>query len=275
MIYFDNIDLTINGSGIICDNASLRLSNNINPIYSLGRRGTAGQFTNNGPTPQFGFSYVAELDNEPNYDIVNSIKSNLSSDVWTGVTIQLGGITGYNCFIDSYSLEASPNQLIKCNAAYTSFEPVSGNLQNKTGTHFNITNNLAHSWTTFILNSGNYLNVPTYNFSYSFKATWEPIYIIGCKIPSSVLLKNTEEQLSFVRDSFLNIKYGGEELSTGYFSYNSGNFNITLLNLSNASGVTGYGALYFNIKNCQLKNVDVNANAGDFAKVTTQAYRYY
>ncbi len=54
------------------------------------------------------------------------------------------------------------------------------------------------------------MQIPTYEFSYEFRAAWEPIYSIGNKYPVQVKLIQGDERMTITRDSFYNINFSGD-----------------------------------------------------------------
>lgn len=273
--YYDNIHCLISNSGILSTNASISQANNLVPAYSIGKFQPINQIPAGPIQSTFSFSYYPIVTKEPSYDILNTIRG-LSNDIlYSGTTIEIAGVTGYNCYLRSYDVGASPNGLVKSNVVYDTFVPLSGQITSKTGTSdlYNPFDKIPHGWTTYISSSGNCLIAPTYEFNYKFNANWQPTYIIGQKTPYQVNLMNGTEEMSFVRDSFTHIQFSGEEV-TG--SFITGDWLIELFNYQIIAGQTaGSGALIFDISGAKIVNSKLAVGVGGFVKTETNIKKYY
>lgn len=233
MVYFDNCDVIVNGSGLLADSASLNIDNSLIPIYVLGKKGIVNQSPNGPLRSTFQFSYIPEVSNEPNYNCTQIINQLLNDIYYSGVSLEIGGIIGTNCYLQSYSLKATPNNLIKVAASYISFTPTFGQIKNKTsGIIYDLTNTLGHGWTTYVLSTGDFLSVPTYEFAYDFKANWEPIYTIGNPYPIQVKLLEGEEKITIVRDTSYNIDFSGNNACNQLFSCSTNDQSIDVMSVS-------------------------------------------
>lgn len=272
-IFFDNCDISINGSGIIADSVSIKLDNSSSPIYTIGRKGSFNQIPNGPIKNSFQISYIPEISNEPSYNVASGLKDLLIPTGFTGVTIVVGGITGYNCYLESYSIQAQSNQLIRSNANYVSFLPVSGLFLNRaTGNRYNLSDTMAHGWTTFILNNtGN----PVYNFDYSYEAGWQPTYVLGRKDPSQVDLMRGSEKMSFTRDIFQNIIFSGENASGSFLNITPNQYTVQLSKISLCCSGTTTISLNFNVSGAIISSTQVEAKVDDILKSTTTITKYF
>ena len=273
--FCDNVHCHINGSGILAQNASILQDNSLVPAYAIGKFQAINQVPNGPIKSAFAFNYYPIVTKEPSYEILNTLRR-LSDDlVYSGTTIEIAGVTGYNCYLSSYGLQASPNGLVNANVTYDTFVPLSGQITTKTGTSdlYNPFDKIPHGWTTYVSSSGNRLIAPTYGFSYNFKANWEPIYILGQKSPYEVHLMNGVEEMSFIRDSFTHIQFSGEEV-TGTFI--TGDWNVELFNYQLVAWQTaGSGALSFDISGAKIVSTRLVADVGDWIKTQVNISQYY
>lgn len=247
MIYFDNCDMVINSSGILAESASINAENTLSPIYAVGKRGILNQSPAGNNPLSFRFNYIAEISHEPNFSTVDLIKNLIDDSSYEGVTLEIGGITGFNCYLESYTLKSVPNDLVKASATYLTFSPLAGNLRNKRNyTQYNANNALAHGWMTFVLSRTDAIQVPTYEFNYEFNAKWEPVYIIGQPEPSQVKLQDASERTMLVRDVFYNIQFSGEDACNSLINCQYDDQNIEIFNLAFLCTGNYTGDLYYN-----------------------------
>lgn len=275
IVYFDNTNVLVSSSGILSTNASISQSNELSPAYVIGKYQAINQVPRGPILSTFSFSYYPIVTKEPNYDILNTIRRLSDDFLYSGTTIEIAGVTGYNCYLSSYELQSAPNGLVKSNVVYDTFTPLSGQITSKTGTSdlYNPFDKIPHGWTTYISSSGNCLIAPTYNFTYKFNADWQPMYIIGQKIPYQVNLMKGTEEMSFVRDSFTHIQFSGEEV-TG--SFITGDWLLELFNYQLIAAQTaGSGALIFDISGAKIIDSKLVVDVGNFVRSETSIRRYY
>lgn len=129
MIWYDRCEISVGGTGLYAESVGLSLSNSLEPIYTVGNAGIGNQSPNGPIQASFRMNYFVRVSAEPAFQIINQIKEVGNSH--GGVQIVFGGITGYNCYLNSYNIKAAPNSLNMANAGYISFIPVSGQLRDK------------------------------------------------------------------------------------------------------------------------------------------------
>lgn len=307
IIFYDNTFCLVNYSGIIATSASLSSSNSLAPAYAIGKYRAINQIPAGPVKSTFSFSYYPNIGKDPNYDILNVVRELIDDVVYSGVNVVIAGVTGFNCFINSYEIQSSPNNLVKASVAYDSFVDTSGQISprsfasstdwgdlttmSESGNWGDLTtmtlsgdwgsiedpvlensDRIPHGWTTYISSSGNRLIAPTYGFSYKFNANWEPVYIIGQKTPIEVHLMGGLEEMAFVRDSFTHIQFSGEEV-TGTFI--TGDWNIELFNYKLIATQSNSGALSFDISGAKIVNTKLVVDLNNFVKTSTEIKRYY
>jgi tartrate-resistant acid phosphatase type 5 len=211
MIFFDNCDVLVNQSGIVATNVAISSRNSVSPMRVVGKKGAIGQNPAGEIQAVIQISYYPEIDNEPIYALSKTIKALQANH--TGIQIEIGGITGYNCFLTNYSLNAVPNELVRATASFVVFTPLSGDLRKKDGTVvYNQTNSLMHSWTTYVISTSGFSLSPTRELNYDFSVDWMPIFGIGRRTPKEVKLLHGNEKFSFLKDDFINVTFSGEDV---------------------------------------------------------------
>lgn len=213
MILFSDIDILVNGSGVLAENATINSDNSLSPIYSIGNVGVCSQAPQRGLRTNFQLSYFPTLNQEPSISTLQTLKTLLDDSIYAGITIAVGGITGYNCYLEGMTIQANPNNLVKSSVSYVSFQPTSGILQLKDNTvSYPLNNTLAHGWKTFVNTSSGLSASPIYQLSYDFNATWQPVYLIGQSNPVQVKLENIVERLKIIQDNTYNLIFTGQNV---------------------------------------------------------------
>ena len=309
-VWYDRTTAVINGTGIMATNASISQTNSLAPAYSLGKFWTSNQVPDGPIQSTFALSYYPSVTKEPSYDILNTIRGLSDDSLYSGAKIAIAGVTGFNCYLRSYDIQAAPNNLVKASVVYDTFVNLSGQITTRSFSTISDWGDLTtmsssgdwedltamttsgdwggidmdepvleafdknpHGWTTFVSSSGNCLIAPTYDFNYKFNATWQPTYIIGQKTPYSVNLMGGTEEMSFVRDSFTHIQFSGEEV-TG--SFITGDWLPELFNYQIIAGRTaGSGALIFDISGAKIISSKQVVDVGSFVRTETNIIRYY
>ena len=277
---FDNCDIAVNGSGILATNASISSENSVEAAYILGYTRPSNQLPYGSIKSIFNATYLPVISQEPNCAAIGKIKAMINDSGYMGEKFELAGLTNDYCFLTSYNLKIVPNNIAESDVSYTTFWPLCGNLRGKSNNieYYN-QGDISHSWSTFIINSGDYTLSPVYNFAYAFRATWLPVYAIGKTYPVEVKLINAQEIISFDIDNYRNVLFSGEEVYNNLFQGNGGditfkNFSITC---SDGCDTTGNSSnmLSLNISGFKVKNTIVSSQGGEILRVNYQANKYY
>lgn len=275
-VYFNNIDVKIQGSGILAESASISSKNSTQPVFTVGKIGQRGNAPFGPLTCSYNFSYFPELDNEPNRFISNTIKD-MTNDLYSGVDIEVGGFSGSNCYLTRYNLEADANDPVRATANFISFGPISGAAANKltTAPFYNRNNYLAHGWSVYITDTGDFLTPnPTYNFSYSFDCNWNPVYIMGQTKPCNIRLMSATENVAFTRDVLTHILHSGVNLS----SYLETTGDCRMLNIEfayDSSPNTLLPSIRIPVSGFSITTSEIQAQTDDFLRIRTIANRSY
>ena len=281
MLEAKNCNISINNTGIMAQSVSINSSNSTFPVQSIGKKGLSRYIANGPVTHSVSIDYILNTDKEPNYNIFNSIKSHINLGSFEKCEIVMGGISG-SFYLDSYSVSSSPNNLTTAKATYISFEEsLSGFLNDSKITDGSLdyvgsTTGFSNGWSTYFYENEELSQSSVYDFSYSFRASWEPSYVMGSKIPSQVDLMEYSESISVIRDIYTKPIFSGDEL---YFSQDiTGNFNGTNRN----SELRVYGLwrlcggdgnfLNFSLSGSSITSSTVNYSLGDTILTETTAF---
>lgn len=228
MIFFDQCDVIVNGTGILAKQASLSTANSLAPIKILGHRGILTQSPERDLTSTLQLSYFLETDNEPNFAIVEDIKGFfLKDEVYSPKQIVIGGVSG-EYYLNGYSIRALPNEAITATASYLNFGGVSGSFIQKDPTIiYNKSNGDNIGAFVIITDTGNYATNKSLSFEYQFACNWKPINVIGKRKQVDVKLISAEETISVEREIFNNVSFSGNRASSTLFESNeSGSIKI-------------------------------------------------
>ncbi|SRR3990167_518630 len=284
MYQHDRINVLINGSGLLAESASLNSSNQLSPNYQIGKRGIAS-ITASGPIKNvFNFSYTPKLDYDSAFIDCSGLKDLVNDLYFTGSIIEFGGITGYNCYLQSYSLHAEPNVLVKAQASYISFNELSGTLLPKKAIPtMNEANAIAWGPTVYITTQTGYYLTPVFSFDYNFQADFEPIYTFGRAFPSQINFMGASENMTFIRDNFIKVYFTGKDAynnEANSYIVNSGTEDpfINMLDIAftcNTGLEERFPSFVFNISGAKITNSEMNVRVDDYLKSTTTIVNYY
>jgi len=285
MIYWDNVDVIIGGStGIMADGASLSSKNSLTPVYSIGNIGTHNIVPNGPIINEFSFSYSPLVNGDPNFDIANGIKE-LTNHLYTGVTIEVNGITGFDCRLKSLSYQIRPNDIVRANATYESFVNTSGDAfanHSYSGDYKN-KNDIAHGWTTYFNTQSDYFEAPIYDLSYSFETNFSPRYTLGRKEAAQVSFLSATERVDIDQDTYSPIQFSGEDVFTSLLANNTSGLDFMTLNIVGYSeydtGVkpfTGdYTNMTINLSGMKVAQSNVGAKINDILANKLSLIKYF
>ena len=284
MLYFDNCDVRINGTGVLADSASINSRNSISPAYSLGFKYPLNQVSEGPIETNIGVSYFMIISGDPIFPIVNTLKNLDPSVPYSGISgVLIGGVTGFNCYLNSFSIRSNPNELTKVNASFITFNSLSGQFRNKTSPQIifgdGSESSLGIGWTTLILSGNSYQTNPIYELNYNFNAIWHPVFLLGSQTPSQVILQGISERISFAREQYFHVNYSGEvpygvetnKMINGFPDQSS----ITFSGYGTGSLVNNFPPLTINISGSRIQSSDVQARIDDFVRTTTTITNYF
>jgi hypothetical protein len=266
MIHFKDVKVGINGTGILADSASVSVNNDLIPVFAVGKKGLVNMTPNGGLGGSVSFNYLLEPGNEPVNGICKYIKDNTQSS-YQSVIVEVGGITG-SYFLDSYSVRTVANDAVSAAASFITYFPVSGELSASPTLTFNPRENsgIAHSYTTTFFNGGEKITTGQFSsFDYQFKANWNPVYTLGKKEPTHILLTSADERFEIEREFFKNITMSGDYLGS-YVNIDK----VKIFELSYLVDNTG-NFIDFEIDNHFVRAVTSDARLDDIAKVRISA----
>lgn len=268
MLNFNNIDVIVNGTGIVAESASIDNSNNTTPAYSLGYGGVFASPQTGPIINKINLSYLLELGTESNFAVVNDIKNNPTGH--TGINISLANLTGINCYLNSYQLSIIPNDTIRANVSYTTFRDITGSLGSKNPNTRYTTGKFGHSWSTS-------LSPSLLELSYGFQVDWEPVYIIGSgNKPVDVLFNGANESFEVISEQVHQIKHSGQPIEESVLFTSPINAVVTLYPQEwiNNTAITN-PSLNLNMSGAYINSQTVNAGLDDIVRVKMLANKYY
>ena len=273
-LYYDQVDVLVNNSGILATDASINSSNALKPVYVLGRKNSLGQIPNGPVRSNINLSYLAETFNDHGYNKVLLLKTGHENFNYPSDRIVIAGLTG-NGYLTSYGFTVSPNEPVSISAAYDCYIDISGSPTTKlSSTKYNASSGsgIPYGMTCFAFTSGNYNVIPSYNFKYSFKVNWQPVYGLGAKEPLQVQYLGAEETFVLTRDAYTGIQFSGQA-ATGYFNA-TGNTDIDLIGLGYLNADTRY-IMNFNMSGAQVVGHSVRSSNQGFVEIETTATNFY
>ena len=306
MIFFEKCDVSINGTGILAETASISSNAQQTPVTVLGFRSpqgftTAGNFQNS-----VELNYFFEVYKEPSYKILNQTKNNLLNP--PPVTIVIGGISG-TYYLENYRVQVSEHQPVMVTASFVGFSMLSGSLTDSpdrsiytTGFHTGIANyyssfvSLKYVSPYDVSSVFYYLYEPSSfsSCSYAFKNSIQPIYTIGSFYPIEVKQMSAEETIEIIHDNFSKLTpigltpLSGLGMPPTYEFKNGTSVPEVVLRLNTANtylisnlliwefaSFAGLDLPYFTISSGVVQSTRLEASAGNVMRTNTMISRFY
>jgi len=260
-IYYDQCEITINNTGIIATSANINSDINLGPVYTLGKRKPFRQQVATGPSSStFQIQYIINPTGDPAFKNISEIKSFISAPTnYDGVKIALAGITGYSCYLNNYTIKIEPNNVVTAQANYITYLPLSGSLNTKVNPNSASANSIAHSSKTNLISGRSVGTNDTYNFTYTFAANLNPIYVLGRREPVEVKPIRAQETVNMTENIFNKLVYTGENIP----------LKIDLSGLFDASNFT------IEMPDAFINNSTIESNLDDIVKATKTINQYY
>ena len=220
-LFFNKCNVAVNGSGVMAESASIKTKNSLQPIRSVGKKGIIYQAPNGPLTTTYNISYIVETNNEPNYNIVQALRSIENSFHNKGVVVEVGGISAL-CYLQTYSLTSAPNRPVKARVSYQSWKPTTGSLSENTISPVSYnsqrSSGIAHSWTSYVTTSATALTNKSYGFNYDFSMTWQPAFAFGRTDPYDVRFINATETINLTKDASYDVVFSGSSAAVALLS---------------------------------------------------------
>lgn len=210
MIYNNrDIKITINGTGLLCNSATLSINPNIDPILAIGMSSFADYQINDGPTSEITLNYTPEVFAEPNHSISTNIR--ISHDYSRNFQLVYAGITG-DYYLRSYSFSVNELNEAQASASYVCFHQLSGNYASLNNTNYDSSDllGIGHAWSTYAeKENGDDVNV--ISFDYQFSSNIKPFYKIGSPYPHQVMYLGSNESYNIRRNIYNTLNYSGSD----------------------------------------------------------------
>ncbi len=264
MISFSNLDVGINGIGVACEGVTISTDTPISPNFSLGNKRSIARTPNGGIKSTFQFNYIIDLANDPTLSLISSLRQLHESFTYPNYQLAVGGVSGVG-YLSSLSLGLTTAEKIKSTAEYTVFTPLSGYLQDTNHQFtYEITDSTRVPHSNYVTFGYSNLYVPVWDFSYTFKANYAPIYALGSKEPIQVQTFDAQEAVSLMVDSYTGL------LMTGNFSQNAA---ITEFKLSSSDSL--YSLNFPFDSTTEIKSSSVTLNPNDIARTVYQLNTFF
>lgn len=203
--YYNEIDLRVRESGILCDSLSLSSSSKVKAVRSVGFIGNVSFVPDGELENTLEMSYYMNLRGDPILSIVDDIKNSLSRENFEGDLIQVTNLSG-SFFLNSFSFDIIPNEPIACDANFSSYDDLSGNIE-PVIKDSSFDYSIAHSWAMKLNKGSRYYDI--LKLGYSFEAKSEPIYTVGSTKPIAVQRNLMKETFNIVIAEYTGVGYSG------------------------------------------------------------------
>ena len=254
-VFYDKamVNVSFNGinENILASDCTINLSSSQQPLYSIGTKGTLGQFPTAARVGDISFNFITSITgsyhgyqgNLINY-IASGVKHSTSSQC-SGVEIKCAGITRYG-YLNSYSFNVGSNTVSTSSAAFTlygsgSATPISGFLFNNKGNTVvgvgtsspSLATGIAHGRTSDISALKTSITAPTdegniFAADYSLSMNHNPVYMVGQEFPLTSFYTTAAESVNVTEDIF------NKDLK---FNETAADYRLKLKGFNSAGGV--------------------------------------
>ena len=240
LIFYDKaaVKVTVGSTSevLLASDCSVSFSSSVQPLYTIGRKGSLGQFPSAARAGEISFSFLTSItgehDDQPgniiNY-LASGVKGSINSNA-SGALIQVAGLSGTG-FLNSYSFNVASNSVSTSSASFTLFgsgvvnnshdllnRPINGRLANSdfspsTGdtpaaaTNSVLATGIGHGRFTNLDGFRTELTGPTSNGTifgadYSVSFNHNPIYKVGQEFPTCTYYTTASESMNITEDVF-------------------------------------------------------------------------
>lgn len=272
-INFTDCQVFINNTGVLAKSISISNQNGLDPVYANGKIGVANIIPAGPVTRTFDIRYVIQTDRDPCFGIASGMKALTDDSSYDPIVLEVAGFTGFG-YLTNYSTNIGVNNAIVANVNFTSFDNLSGSLQEQPYSgDFGNDNFIAHGWATYINDGSGYSKSPVYSIQYNFNADWKPKYGLNKVIPHNVRLMGGEETLSMEKEDFYDVQYSGQDFCDIFDCSNPNGLNIGSVNVicgssdfENQSNPTTGSFLHVPLSGFKVNSSDINVAEGDIIR---------
>ena len=291
LIFYDKaaVKVTVGGTSevLLASDCSVSFSSSVQPLYSIGKKGSLGQFPSAARVGEISFSFLSSMtgvhDGQPG-NIINYLSSGIKGSInsnASGALIQVAGLSGTG-FLNSYSFNIASNSVSTSSASFTLFGsgeisnnqqlnvPVSGRLANSDyapiSDNARLATGIAHGRFTNLNDFRTELTGPTSNGTvfgadYSISFNHNPIYKVGQEFPTCTYYTTAAEQMTVTEDIFSSgLSFSGLNVGGGD---EKGTVNLNVMGLIDHSAQMQIGM-------SGVKQINTSASSGLDDIVRTQ-----
>lgn len=272
MIYdYRDVEIAINGTGLLIDSATLSINPRISPIGAIGMTSFYDYAVDGNLECELTINYIPEVSNEPNYSICRNIRFFPNSYTNRNFTISYANISG-NFYLKSYAFNVSELNEARATATYVCYNKLSGDYATSNYASYDAENlsGIAHAWSTYS-EKQNGDDIEIINFSYNFDANIKPFYRIGNPYPHQVSYFGSNERYDIVRDRFTHLNYSGDTPDHFY----NGLYKFRCAAISGANTVNTPEDLTFIVDGCKIINQDLTNNIDGQQTIKTTLIKNY
>ncbi len=289
LIFYDKaaVKVTVGSTSevLLASDCSVSFSSSVQPLYSIGKKGSLGQFPSSARVGEISFSFLSSMtgvhDGQPG-NIINYLSSGIKGSInsnASGALIQVAGLSGTG-FLNSYSFNIASNSVSTSSASFTLFGsgevannenlnvPISGRLANSdfapVSDNARLATGIAHGRFTNLNDFRTELTGPTSNGTvfgadYSISFNHNPIYKVGQEFPTCTYYTTAAEQMTVTEDIF----NSGLSFSGVNVNGEAGNVNLNVKGLIDNSAQMQIGM-------SGVKQINTSASVGLDDIVRTQ-----
>lgn len=296
LIFYDKAAVKVSvGSAsevLLASDCSVSFSSSVQPLYSIGNKGSLGQFPSAARVGEISFSFLTSMtgvhDGQPG-NIINYLASGIKGSInslASGAVIQVAGLSGSG-FLNSYSFNIASNSVSTSSASFTLFGsgavgvgshqtlnlPITGRLANSdfapVSDNARLATGIGHGRFTNLDDFRTELTSPTSNGTvfgadYSISFNHNPIYKVGQEFPTCTYYTTAAEQMTVTEDIFNSgLSFSGTNVDNP-----NGNVNLNVKGLASVADTPSNAKMQIGMSG--VKQINTSASVGLDDIVRTQ-----
>ena len=270
-LLYNNINVSVNNSNIVAESVNITETSPQKPIFMLNNK-LPYSYVPSKVQSNISISYLMEPSNEPGYQVITGLLFDRSTPISSIVGIGSVYMTGY---LSSYSFQLTPNSLVKVNAQYDVFYPVTGNLANQNSgdsSVYDITNSsgIAHYWSAAFYSGNNISDSKILQMDYVIDFNIIPIYGLGDNIPKQIYFDGITENINILGEIQNNLTYTGQYINSVFQSLGV----LKLSNISSTWNNTNNSSIYISMTGFIMEEMSTTINTNSLVFFNTKLNRY-
>lgn len=259
MLYFNDINVTINGTPFLANSLSLSTQSQELRTKAIGESFPDYSYRNGIPESTIQANFAPKLSTDPFINYINNYSGVLSSFNCDGQLVNLSSLSG-NFWVQQYSIDISPNAAANSSVTLRSYLPLSGDISASANNldYVSDSKQIPSFWTTrFEGGIPEDSSVNVLGVSYQYNIDYLTSYRIGKITPANIQVNEINETCSIQCEYSSNVP-----LTKVYLTGVLGKSTLAIYGGS-AENINTFDVKYIDLKNFTLTEASTEINTSD------------